>query len=73
MAGDAITKHLDGKARTRIVAGQQLAKVRRNAGQSQHARAAVEEIHQLFCRHSLLLDEMQHDAGIELAAPCTHG
>ena len=70
--GDAIAKHLDRKARARLVAGQKLAEIRRNPGEPEHAGAAVEEVDQRVRRHPLLLDQVQHHTGIELAAAGAH-
>src|SRR5271167_3102743 len=39
MAGNAITKYLDREAGTRVVTGQELAEIRRNTREAQHARA----------------------------------
>src|SRR5215471_10667178 len=42
MAGNAATKYFDGKACTRIVTGQELAKIRRNAGQPEHTGPPIQ-------------------------------
>src|SRR6202022_1156150 len=61
------SKYLDDKARTRIVASQEPAEIGGNTGGAEHPLSAVEKIHQRFRRHPLLLNQVQHHAGIEVA------
>src|SRR5215467_12837484 len=42
VTGDAVTEYFNGKAGARIVASQEIAKIRRKSRQSQHTGAAVE-------------------------------
>src|SRR5712671_77536 len=72
MAGYTIAKHLDSKARSGALTGQELAEIGRNTRKAKHAGAAIQEVHQLFRRHPLLLNEVEHDAGIEFAAAGAH-
>src|ERR1700730_2759334 len=48
MAGSAVAKHLDRKARAGVVASEQLAKIGRNSREPQHTRAFIEELDQLL-------------------------
>src|SRR5215831_16137466 len=48
VTGDTVAEHLDCKARTRILARQELAEVRGNAGEPEHPGAAIEEVDQPF-------------------------
>src|SRR5215472_1506653 len=72
LASGSIIKHLERKSRPQLRAGQQLAKIRGNTREPQHAGTSVEQIDQRVARHPLLLDQMQHDTGIERAAAGAH-
>ena len=50
----------------------ELAHVVADAGQALQAAIAVKEILHVRCRHALFRDEIEHDAGIELAWPRSH-
>jgi hypothetical protein len=47
MLGIAVAKHLDGKARTRVIAGQELPQVRAKLRQSEEAGRATQQMYEL--------------------------
>ena len=69
---DPVDEVVDRERRTRVGAGFELAHVVADAGQALQAAVAVKEILHVRCRHALFRDEIEHDAGIELARPRSH-
>ena len=64
-----VAEALDREGRARIGAGLELAHVVADAGQAFQAAVAIQEILHVRRRHALFRDEVEHDAGIELARP----
>ena len=58
---------IDSESGLRIVAGEQVAHVARDARQAFQARFAVEEVGDLARAHAALREEIEHDARVELA------
>ena len=68
----AVDEMVDGEGGAGFVARQQVAHVVGDARQALEPGLAVEQVGDLVGAHAALLDQIEHDAGIELARPRAH-
>src|SRR5215467_11045129 len=72
MEPDPIDEIVEREARLRVGTRFQLAHVVAEAREALQSALAIQQVLNLCGGHVLFLDEVKHDAGIDLARPCPH-